>query len=438
MTDVSRQDAEWAVLGGLLMDPGMIRVYAARLHPNLFYWKKSKDICNALLAILHGGDIPEDILPAVSGWLEEKADWGLEDRMKLSAIMDASVTSASIEYYLAIIEDKAMRRAAIQSARVLIATAEDQKTDAEAVIAATQGVHDAVMASQSSGEASVGELFDSIGTYFEDIITSGISGVTSGYPRLDRTLGGFSNGVYLLAGRPGNGKTTFSINMALRQARSGLNVGFISLEAGEKDLLGKLLSHEMRGSAKNPPPGISSESWTQKMREAKQRLQGVTLFIEANTGRSVDSVIKAAHSMMARRKLHIIYIDYAQLMTAGNGHGRVEELDQISKKIVGLNRDLGIPIVAMAQLNRQIGQREIHRPVLTDIKGCGSFEEDATGVLFTCDPRQWGEAGSLHEITIAKHREGPIAMNEDFIPFVWEKSVCRFEEGIKDDDEPPF
>ena len=276
--------------------------------------------------------------------------------------------------------------------------------------------------------------------------TSGISGLSTGYHRLDKVLSGWQpTDLIILAARPAMGKTAFALslirNMAVDQ---GIPVGMFSLEMGNVQLVQRLICNVCQIAGDKIRSGqLERYEWGQ-LDSKITALEGAPLYIDDTPQLSVFELRSKARRMVREYGVKMIFIDYLQLMTANTGKGnRQEEISTISRSLKGLAKELNIPIMALSQLNRNLEGREGvegKRPQLSDLRESGAIEQDADIVMFVNRPEyfhiykdgdfDWrGKA----EIIIAKHRNGGL----DNIPLVFRKEYARFMNLDDESLSPP-
>ncbi|MCO5063001.1 MAG: replicative DNA helicase [Rhizobiaceae bacterium] len=274
----------------------------------------------------------------------------------------------------------------------------------------------------------------------------GLSGISTGIRDLDRRMGGLQpSDLIVLAGRPGMGKTSLATNIAFNiahayepaqqadgsfKASNGGVIGFFSLEMSSEQLATRIISEQTEIPSSKIRRGEITESDFEKLVACSQTMQKIPLFIDQTGGISIAQLAARARRLKRQRGLDVIVIDYIQLMTGSSkraGENRVQEITEITTGLKALAKELGVPIVALSQLSRQVESRDDKRPQLSDLRESGSIEQDADVVLFvyrdeyylknrepkpgTEDYLKWenemNEARGKAEVIIAKQRHGP-------------------------------
>jgi replicative DNA helicase len=243
-----------------------------------------------------------------------------------------------------------------------------------------------------------------------------IVGVPSGFTDLDKLTKGFRRGaLYIIAGRPGMGKTSAMLNMAYHAAKQDKKVGFFSLEMSEEELGYRLISCESGVNNTALQTGwIEKDDW-EKVMQVMEDISQSGLIIDDTGGLSIAQIRSRARQMKAKEGLDFIVVDYLQLLTANKQGKRIEnrvlELGEISRDLKNLAKELDVPVLAGAQLSRQVENRQIKIPQLSDLRESGSIENDADCVMFIYRDDAYNpetERKGLADLIIAKHRNGPL------------------------------
>src|ERR1700754_2129209 len=274
----------------------------------------------------------------------------------------------------------------------------------------------------------------------------GLSGIATGLRDLDRRMGGLQpSDLIVLAGRPGMGKTSLATNIAFNiaeayvpaqqadgsfKAANGGVVGFFSLEMSSEQLASRIISEQTEISSSKIRRGEITEMDFEKLVACSQTMQKIPLFIDQNGGISIAQLSARARRLKRQRGLDLIVIDYIQLMqgsSARASQNRVQEITEITTGLKALAKELGVPIIALSQLSRQVESRDDKRPQLSDLRESGSIEQDADVVLFVYreeyylknrEPKlgteeyiKWenemNEMRGKAEVIVAKQRHGP-------------------------------
>ena len=434
VTDLGRQqpqavEFEEAVIGACLIEQEAFGRVADMLKPESFYDSKHRLIFEAIRS-LSVENQPVDIL-TVTEQLKSTGD--LEEAggpYYIAELSQKVISSAHIEYHAKVIAKKALARNLITYASHLLEDAFDEGQDVDELMQGAEG---------SLFELSKNNIkkdFTQIDPVLNEAVkmmekasanTDGISGISTGFDRLDEITNGWQNSdLIIIAARPAMGKTAFVLSMARNIAISNrVPVAMFSLEMSNVQLVNRLITNvcEIKGETIRSGQ-LAPYEWTQldvKMNE----MYGAPLYVDDTPSLSVFELRTKARRLVREHGVKLILIDYLQLMNAsGMSYGsRQEEVSTISRSLKGLAKELNIPIIALSQLNRGIETRiantdeqhkDTHRPQLSDLRESGAIEQDADMVCMIHRPEYYGikqdsygrSLKDVAEIIIAKHRNG--------------------------------
>ena len=430
-------DIEEAVLGALMIDSDAIGRLGGMLKPDSFYDKRNHLLFEAIQK-MDLADRPIDILTVAEFMRSEGTLEEIGGPVYIAQLTSKVVSSVNIEYHANIIAQKKLARDLIRFTSKTQVQAFDETQDIEELM--QQAESELFEISRHNMQKDYTQINPVIKQAYEQIMTaskntSGISGLSTGYHRLDKILAGWQpTDLIILAARPAMGKTAFALslvrNMAIDQ---GIPCGMFSLEMGNTQLVQRLICNvcEIPGD-KIRSGQLEKYEWAQLDRKIVA-LENAPLYIDDTPQLSVFELRSKARRMVREHGVKMIFIDYLQLMTANTGKGnRQEEISTISRALKGLAKELNIPIMALSQLNRNVEGREGiegKRPQLSDLRESGAIEQDADIVMFVNRPEyfhiykdgdfDWrGKA----EIIIAKHRNGGL----DNVPLLFRKEYARF------------
>lgn len=256
------------------------------------------------------------------------------------------------------------------------------------------------------------------------------TGTSSGFHDLDEITGGFSPGeLIILAARPSMGKTALALNIARYAALDGA-VGIFSLEMSASSLYNRILSAETGIPGTDIKRNRLSFEEQSALVAAHGVLAEIPIIIDENAGTSLQTLKAKAKRMKRDHNIQLLIIDYLQLISPPKAGNREEQISIISRNLKVLAKELAIPVIALAQLNREVEKRPDKRPHLSDLRESGSLEQDADIVLFINRLEQYGvdhyEDGSptegTAEVIVAKNREGELGS----VKLIWDKRCTRF------------
>lgn len=259
---------------------------------------------------------------------------------------------------------------------------------------------------------------------FEEAIVhkGSLRGVPSGLPTFDRCTRGFKPGqLIVIAARPGQGKTSLAMNMAIHAAQRGLPTGVFSLEMDPEELASRLLCSFARVSIPDIENGLIDQEEQKRLTVACSRLAKAPLYVDDKAGLSISQLAARARRMKHKHDIRVFFVDYLQLLKGSNPKAsRYESITEVSNGLKVMARDLATPVVALAQISRAT-ERENREPYLSDLRDSGAIEQDADLVAFLHRPDPDTDISNL---IIRKHRSGP----EKTIPLVFDRSTTSFTE----------
>jgi replicative DNA helicase len=410
-------EAEEAVLGSLLIDPDAILQVSTFLKPNDFYVERHSWIYEAI-SELHERRQPANDLVTISDELERQnrlAEIG--GPAYLTSLINATPTSIHVEYYARIVERTAVLRRLIAAAAKIAQLAYQDSEDVDEVVDRAEEIIFGV--SERRIERDLRPIRQVLDDYYDRVEylyqhQGEIIGIPTGLADLDKLLGGLQRSdMVVLAGRPGMGKTSLALSMALQAARlHQKRVALFSLEMSAEQLVQRLVSAETGIDSQRLRLGaIKPDEWP-TFYQAIRLLSETSVFIDDTPAISAFDLRAKARRLHAEHGLDLMIVDYLQLMSGGNmrNENRQQEISFISRSIKSLARELNIPILALSQLSRQVESRADKRPMLSDLRESGSIEQDADVVLFIYRDDVYNpdtEFPNIAEIIISKHRSGP-------------------------------
>jgi replicative DNA helicase len=264
-----------------------------------------------------------------------------------------------------------------------------------------------------------------------------ISGVSTGFTDLDKMTTGFHEGeMIVIAGRPSLGKTSLAMNIAEHVAvDQGFPVGVFSLEMTKLSLMVRMICSRARVNVRNIQQGFLSHYDFPKLTIAAGRLNHANIYINDQSGLSILGLRTRARRMHQQHGIRLLVIDYLQLMSAerSKNDSREQEVSFISKGVKGIAKELGIPVIAISQLNRGIEKDKERRPRMSDLRESGSLEQDAdfVGILWkpARDSDEEDRDAVAVNLEICKQRNGPTGT----VPLTFLRQFTRFESACKVD-----
>lgn len=401
------------------------------LDPRDFYKPAHGHIYGAIRALSAIGEAIDAVTVA-----EELRRSNLLDDMGglnfLLELQNATPSISSANRYVSIVRDTAILRRLIKGASDIADLGYSAPADVRnAIDQAEQIVFDIGDEQMTDSLQKLHELTSTVTAILEARFDAGteITGVRTGYSKLDKLLSGLQPGTLNIVGaRPAMGKSAFALGMAVTGARStNRPVLFFSLEMSATELTQRILSAEAQVDSDRMRSGRLQESdWT-KITHAMNRLD-IPLYIDDTPQITVMQIRqKLRRVAVADTRPALVVIDYLQLMGGGNNETRQLEVAEISRGLKMLAREFSIPVVALSQLSRGIEQRQDRRPVMSDLRESGALEQDADVVMFLYREEAANTEAKLNDkgfadVIVAKHRSGPT----DTMRLLFNKAYTQF------------
>ncbi|MBS3736077.1 MAG: replicative DNA helicase [Candidatus Bipolaricaulota bacterium] len=418
------KEAEQLVLGSILMDPeDVVPKVVEKVKPGHFYWKEHRLIFRAVLELFDKGD-PADVVTVTNRLKEKDQLEEIQGRGYLADLLDKVVTTANLEHYTEILREKALMRALINGGRRISELGYDTEQELKDVLDRAEEIVFEISRQETVDDFHLlsdflRDHFDELEELHHDPSQQTISGLSTGFPKLDEMTSGFQDGqLIVVAGRPGTGKTSFALSLVRNIAlKEDTGVGLFSLEMTKEQLLERLLCGEGRVNLHQLRGGFVPSSKWRDIATAAGKLQESTIVIDDMPGNAILDVKAKARRMKAEHDINMLVVDYLQLIEGKqNVNTREQEIAHISRSLKGIARELRIPVVALSQLNRSVERREKKRPRLSDLRESGAIEQDSDVVTFIYREDYYGDEDEAEsdstvsptEIIIGKQRNGPL------------------------------
>ena len=408
-------EGEQAVLGSMLIDPECIKDVMDKLQPGDFYLRQNREIFEAIYSMFSYARPVDGITVA-----EELRKNGTYDeqttRRYLAELMEITPTSANVMEYVKIVRDKALLRGvAIAASEITAMVQEGIGTASDTLDAAEQKIF-AVRRGQSAQDMVpisrvLPDVLERLGEMAES--QRHMPGLSTGFSAVDAKITGLNKSdLLLLAARPGMGKTSLALNIALNVAKlSRKTVAIFSLEMSAEQLVTRILSGEALVENYRLRTGNLRETDWQKIAAAASVLNQLDIRVDDNP------MLSAADMNAKCRRLDNqgqVVIDYLQLMTSagdksGRGENRQQIVSDISRMMKIMAKELNVPVICLSQLSRANEKRDDKRPMLSDLRESGAIEQDADIVMFLYRDDYYNEDSEKHNIAeciVAKNRHG--------------------------------
>ena len=407
--------AEQAVLGSMLIDPDCIKDVMDKLRPEDFYLRANRDIFETIYHMFVYSRPIDGV--TVAGEMEKTGVYNDNTRDYLLQLMDVTPTSANVMEYVQIVLDKSLMRQVASAAGSISAMVLDGAGDAGAMLeAAEQKVYAIRRGRSAQNMVPVSMVLEDVMAHLAELTASGgktLPGLSTGLSAVDAKINGLNKSdLLLLAARPGMGKTSMALNVALSAAReSGKTVAIFSLEMSKEQLVTRLIASEGLVENTRLVTGNLRESDWQRIAEAASSLSRMDIRIDDNPLLTVADMNAKCRRM---DNLGLVVIDYLQLMTSAGGKGysgenRQQAVSDISRMLKIMAKELQVPVLCLSQLSRANEKRDDKRPMLSDLRESGAIEQDADIVLFLYRDDYYNsdsEKRNVAECIVAKNRHG--------------------------------
>ena len=406
-------EAEQAVLGSMLIDADCIKDVMDKLQPQDFYLQQNREIFETIYSMFIYSRPIDGV--TVAREMEKNGVYRDDTRAYLLQLMEVTPTSANVMEYAGIIRDKALLRSMAKAAGDIAAMVQEGVGTAGDLLSTAEQKIYAIRQGRGSQEmATVGAVLNDVMEQLAKL-TAGSEppGLSTGLSAVDRKINGLNKSdLLLLAARPGMGKTSMALNVALSAAKSsGKTVAIFSLEMSKEQLVTRLLANEGLIENTRLATGNLRESDWEKIAQAASVLNQTNIRIDDNPLLTVADMNAKCRRL---ENLGLVVIDYLQLMTSAGGKGysgenRQQAVADISRMLKIMAKELQVPVLCLSQLSRANEKREDKRPMLSDLRESGAIEQDADIVMFLYRDDYYNEDSekrNIAECIVAKNRHG--------------------------------
>lgn len=425
--------AEHAVVGAILLQADSLDTCLGLLQPDDFYMSPYKNIYNAML-YLRTQDQPIDEVTVASRLQETGLLHKIGGSAFIASISETVPTAANIDYYAQIVQGHGLRRRVIRSAIEISSLACDQSSDIRdlahhvesRIYAATNSVH--TQTAFSTARELVARSVKDVERRFND--KRPIIGLATGFSHIDSMTAGLQAGdLIVIAGRPSMGKTALALNIAQHIGVSQrIPVCFFSLEMSAEALMDRLLCAEAGIDSQRFRRGQLHNAEWNNLDSSAERISASPIYIDESGGLSITDMRARARRLSGKCKLGIVIVDYLQLVRGTvRTERREQEIAEIARGLKNMAKELGIPVIALSQLNRSVEQREDKRPLLSDLRESGAIEQDADLIAMLYRDDYYNKDSSdvgMAEVLISKQRKGPTGV----VRLRFASELTRFED----------
>ena len=366
--------AEQAVLGSMLIDPDCIKDVMDKLQPEDFYLRANRDIFETIYHMFIYSRPIDGV--TVAGEMERNGVYNDNTRDYLVQLMDVTPTSANVMEYVKIVLDKSLMRQVAAAAGSITAMVQEGNGDAGDMLeSAEQKVYAIRRGRSAQNMVTVSMVLQDVMNHLAELTASGgktLPGLSTGLSAVDAKINGLNKSdLLLLAARPGMGKTSMALNVALSAAKeSGKTVAIFSLEMSREQLVTRLIASEGLVENTRLVTGNLRESDWQRIAEAASSLSRMDIRIDDNPLLTVADMNAKCRRL---ENLGLVVIDYLQLMTSAGGKGysgenRQQAVSDISRMLKIMAKELQVPVLCLSQLSRANEKRDNKRPMLSDLR----------------------------------------------------------------------
>lgn len=415
-------EVEDSLIASCFIFPDLSSEIIELVSPEVFYKTTNRQIFKAIVDVARDGNDTD--ISTVLAKLNGNNVLG----SNLQRFLDVPA-SHNIEHHARRLREKYVLRRAIEVANAIMKRCYDPGSDAESVIDYAQKNINGL--EPNSGKCQALSVNDLIATVIDDIEerskTKGrISGIPTGFNRLDHITGGLQRSdLILLGARPSMGKTALAMQIAVNASRAGFPVVVFSLEMSGAQLMMRQICSESKVDSQRVRIGaLSRDEWV-RITDAAGAISKMPVFVDDRGGLHYMEILRAARKLNKESGVQLVVIDYLQLASGDKDQNREQEVSSISRALKSLAKELNIPVLVLSQLNRKLEERREKRPQLSDLRDSGSLEQDADVVMFLYRDELYSKDAEkgVAEVNILKHRNGPI----DTAKLAWLPTFTRFE-----------
>lgn len=414
--------SEKIILGNLLINSEALDITIRTLSIEAFYFKNHQKLYEVIIKLYQQKKLIN--ITTLTNYLQDE---GLLQEIGgvtvLIELINQVPNLVNLEEYLALVQDKFLRRTLIKLGYQIINSSYVTNISLEKIIDNLE--NELVTITKKTDTNQILSSAELLSNVFEELknksTEASLPGISSGFYDLDSLTQGFQKSdLIITAGRPSMGKTAFCLNLATNiLKKTNLPILFFSLEMSKEQLIYRVLASETNINSTRLRAGNIKQTEWEILNSVVKRFSRLPLFIDDTPNISLIDIKKKIKKIrFEQQKLGLIIIDYLQLMENNNQNdNRVQELSQITRGLKNLAREFNVPIIVLSQLSRNVESRVNKRPILSDLRESGSIEQDADLVLMLYRDEYYNietDDQNITEIIISKHRNGPIGITKLF------------------------
>ncbi|HEX9763469.1 MAG TPA: replicative DNA helicase [Acidimicrobiia bacterium] len=406
------REAEESVIGAVLLSEDAVNEVMDRIHPEDFYVPAHQAIFEGMRELFDTNQAIDAV--TVSEVLRRRGELEKVGGVQyLTRLVDIVPSTSNIVYYAGIVEEHAKRRELIRAGASVTDFAFEIDEEITIVVDRSEQAVLGVAEKRSSQTLlEVGPMFNDILEHIELMEQRGsdMIGLPTGFVDIDYKLAGLRPAnLVVIAARPGMGKSSLALGIAINAAIADNPVALFSLEMSKEELVQRILSSVAKVDSRKLQTGQLGDLWPRVV-DAAGKMYKAPIFIDDSPVVTVTDIRAKCRRLKRKKGLGLVVIDYLQLMQATTRENRQQEISEITRNLKNLARELSVPIIAVSQLNRSLETREDKRPRLSDLRESGAIEQDADIVMFIYRHEYYhpedNEKRGLAEVIVAKHRSG--------------------------------
>ena len=407
--------AERAVIASIILDNATLTLISGKLSVDDFYDPVNSKIYGACMELDRDG-LPIDIATIYTKLSDDKALQERGGTYYLAQISNEIPSAIMIERHAQLVINDSIRRRLCAFGQSLQMDAEKPIFNIEEYVSnASEVMHQII---DDTGANSFFDLNTATKTACEEMMEAmqnggAAKGIPTGFSDLDNIITGLRPGTLtILAARPAMGKTALALNILADVAiRRQIPSAIFSLEMTATELATRIISAQARVDSSCIKKGVLSDAQWDSIMNSIEKMHDSPLFIDDGSGITISTLRDRARRLQMQRGIKFIVVDYLQLLTSGSKRvqNREQEVADIARGLKNLSKELSVPVLALAQLNRSVESRADKHPFLSDLRESGSIEQDADNILFIHRPAYYDKSlgeDNVAEIMIAKQRNG--------------------------------
>lgn len=432
-------EAEIAVLGAMLIDGEAANSAIALLADGDFYAERNRRVYRAMMRLFRTGTPIEPV--TLREELSRAGDLEMAGGLDyLAELMDAVPTASNIEHHAGIVKDRSTRRALIAAGSDIARSGYDADTEAQSLLAkAQERVYSVSAGLVRGGFNSLHKLLFPVFEKMEQAQREGgrPAGIPTGLASLDAMVGGLRPGTLtVLAARPGMGKSALGMGVATNIAiQEQTPVGVFSLEMSKEELVERMLASEALVDLARMVRGTLRDDDYVRLAQSATHLNTAPLWIDDTGGLTAIEIRAKARTLKAENpELGLIVVDYLTLINGGSGDNMHQQVGFNSRCMKEMSKELGLPVILLAQLSRKPEERSDKRPIASDLRESGNIEEHADNIWLlyrpevyfgVVDPKGGDSLEGKAELIVGKQRNGPTGV----VHLFFRKQSARFEDA---------